>query len=95
MAGGGGAQRSVWHTWRRLGRWRPIVPWRLSGLITGGRALTANRGPPFPFKALSEWMAVGLNEPGAVGPDQVWSRTSLSAPFELKALFIAIDHANT
>jgi hypothetical protein len=48
---------AAWHAWRRGGRWRPMAPWRLWSLITGGRALTANRSPLFPFSADAERMA--------------------------------------
>jgi hypothetical protein len=48
---------AAWHAWHRRGRWRPMGPWRLWGLITGGRALTANRSRLFQFNPDAEWMA--------------------------------------
>jgi hypothetical protein len=48
---------AAWRAWcRRAGR-RPLGPWRLWGLITGGRALAANTSPLFPFSADAERMA--------------------------------------
>ena len=48
---------AAWHAWCRRGGWRPLGPWRLWGLITGGRALTANTSPLFPFSVDAERMA--------------------------------------
>jgi hypothetical protein len=49
---------AAWHSWRRRPGWPLLRPWRLWSLITGGRALTANRSPLFPFNADAEMMAV-------------------------------------
>ena len=48
---------AAWRAWRRRGGRRPLGPWRLWGLITGGRALAANTSPLFPFSADAQRMA--------------------------------------
>lgn len=48
---------AAWCAWCRRGGRRPLGPWRLWGLITGGRALAANTSPLFPFSADAQRMA--------------------------------------
>ncbi len=51
---------AAWHAWCRQPRWRPLTPWQLWSLITGGRALTANTSPLFPFDRTAEMMATAV-----------------------------------
>jgi hypothetical protein len=48
---------AAWRAWSRRGGRRTLGPWRLWAAITGGRALTANTSPLFPFSADAERMA--------------------------------------